>query len=94
MMANFPQMNSTSLFLWFQLLNPRVGPVLIPGGHHMNKIDKGPQRDTKYQISKLYDFKFQMRRILMMGFFVPMFQLVTPGMGPISTPGASYEQTW
>ena len=24
------QMNSTSLFLWFQLVTPRVGPVLIP----------------------------------------------------------------
>ena len=27
-----PQMNSTSLFLWFKLLTPGVGPVLIPTG--------------------------------------------------------------
>ena len=27
-----PQMNSTSLFLWFQLVTPGVGPVLIPRG--------------------------------------------------------------
>ena len=101
------QMNSTSLFLWFQLVTLGVGPVLIPRGimwikltkvykemlhtenlssissslreeefwswslflcsnlwpqgwdqfwpqrNHMNKIDKGPQRDDKYQISKL-----------------------------------------
>ena len=102
------QMNYTSLFLWFQLVTPRVGPVLIPRGimwikltkvykemlhtknlssisssfreekfwswsslflcsnlwpqgwdqfwperNHMNKIDKGPKRDDKYQISKL-----------------------------------------
>ena len=33
-------------------------------------------------------------RILKMGFFVPMFQLVTPRLGPILTLGASYEQTW
>ena len=27
-----PQMNSTFLFLWFQLVTPGVGPVLIPRG--------------------------------------------------------------
>ena len=27
-----PQMNSTSLFLWFKLVTPGVGPVLIPRG--------------------------------------------------------------
>ena len=98
------KMSSTFLFLWFQLVTPGVGPVLIPRGimwiklrkvykemlhtenlssisasfrgeefwswsslflcsnvwspgwdqiwpqrNHMNKIDKGPQRDAKYQ---------------------------------------------
>ena len=60
----------------------------------MNKIDKGPQRDDKYQISKLLSFQFQRRRILKLVFFVPMFKLVTPGAGPVLTPGAFYEQTW
>ena len=54
-----PQMNSTSLFLWSQL----VIPSFDPKGHHMNKIDKGPQGDATYQKSKLYPFQFQ-RRIL------------------------------
>ena len=27
-----PQMNSTSLLLWFKLVTPGVGPVLIPTG--------------------------------------------------------------
>ena len=45
-------------------------------------------------ISKLYAFQFQRKRILKIGFFVPMFQLVTPGVGPIFTPGASSKQTW
>ena len=103
-----PQINSTSLFLWFQLVTHGVGPVLIPRGimwiqltkiykemlhtenlssisssfreeefwswsslflcsnlwpqgwdqfwpqrNHMNKVDQSPQRDAKYQISKL-----------------------------------------
>ena len=59
----------------------------------MNKLGRGPQGDAKNQISKLYTFQFQRKRILKMGFFVPMFQLVTPGLGPILTLGASYEQT-
>ena len=40
-----PQMNSTSLFLWFQL----VIPSFDPKGHHKNKIDKGLQGDTTHQ---------------------------------------------
>ena len=40
-----PQMNSTSLFLWFQL----VIPSFDPKGHHMNKIHKGLQGDATYQ---------------------------------------------
>ena len=50
-----PQMNSTSLFLCFQL----VIPSFDPKGHHTNKIDKGLQGDATYQISKLYPFQFQ-----------------------------------
>ena len=57
----------------------------------MNKLSGGPQRDAAYHISKLYAFKFQRRKILKMGFIVPMFQLLTPGAGPVFTPGASYE---
>ena len=40
-----PQMNSTSLFLWFQL----VIPSFDPKGHQMNKIDKDLQGDATYQ---------------------------------------------
>ena len=37
----------------FQLVTPEVGSVFTQR-NHMNKIfDKGPQRDAKYQISKL-----------------------------------------
>ena len=60
----------------------------------MNKLDRGPHGDATYQISNVYAIQFQRRKILKMGFFVPMFQLVTPGAGPVLTPGASYEQTW
>ena len=65
-----------------------------PQKHHMNKLGRGPQGDAKNQISKLYAFQFQKRRILKTWFFVPMFQLMTPWVGPISTPGASSKETW
>ena len=60
----------------------------------MYKLGRCPQGDAKNQISKLYASQFQRKRILKMGFFIPMFQLVTQGLGPILIPGASYEQTW
>ena len=60
----------------------------------MNKLGRGPQGDATYQISNLYAIQYQIRKILKMGFFVQMFQLVTRGAGPVLTPGASYEQTW
>ena len=47
--SSSPQLNSRSLLFWFQLVTLRVGPVLTP----KNKIDKGPQRDAKYQVSQL-----------------------------------------
>ena len=53
-----PQMNSTSLLPWFQL----VIPSFDPKGHHMNKIDKGLQGDATYQKTKLYPFQFQRRK--------------------------------
>ena len=57
-------------------------------------LDRCPQGDAKNQISKLDTIQLQRKRILKMGFFIHMFQLVTPGVGPIFTLGASYEQTW
>ena len=82
-----PQMNSTSLFLWLQL----VIPCFDPKGHHMNKIDKGLQGDATYQKSKLYPFQFHRRRILKLVFFVPMFQFVTPEVGSVLTRKELYE---
>ena len=78
-----PQTGSTSLFLWFQLV---THASFDPTGHHMNKIDKGQQGDATYQKSMLYPFQFQRRRILKLVFFLPMFQLVTPGVGSLLTP--------
>ena len=46
----------------------------------MNKIDKGLQGDATYQKSMVYPFQFLRRRILKLVFFLPMFQLVTPGI--------------
>ena len=74
--------------------DPQGAASFDPKGHHVNKIDKGLQGDATYRKSKLYLFQFQRRRILKLVFFVPMFQLVTPGVGSVLTPRASYEQTW
>ena len=86
-----PQMNSTSLFLWFQLVTTGGGASFDPKGHNVNKIDKGLQGDATDRKSKLYLFQFQRGRILKLVFFVPMFQLVTPGVGSVLTPKESYE---
>ena len=60
----------------------------------MKKLGWGPQGDATNQISNLYAIQFQKEKKLKMGFFVPMFQLVTPGAGSGLTPGASYEKIW
>ena len=58
---------------------------------HVNKIDQGLQGDATYQKSKFQPFQFQRRRILKLVFFVPMFQLITPGVGSVLTPKELYE---
>ena len=85
------KMNSTSLFLLVPICDPRGGASFDPKGYHVNKIDKGLQGDATYRKSKLYLFQFQRRRILKLVFFVPMFQLVTPGVGSVLTLKESYE---
>ena len=55
----------------------------------MNKLGRGPQGDATLQISNLYAIQFQRKKKLKMGFYVPMFQLVTPKAGPVLTPGAN-----
>ena len=77
----------------FEIMTPGAGANFEPKDH-MYELGKDPQGDAAYQISKLYVFQFQRKRILKMGFFVPMSQLVTPGAGPILIPVASYKQTW
>ena len=67
------------------------GASFDPKGHHVNKIDKDLQGDATYRKSKLYLFQFQRRRILKLVFFVPMFQLVIPGVGSVLSPKESYE---
>ena len=73
------------------ICDPRGGASFDPKGYHVNKIDKGLQGDATYRKSKLYLFQFQRRRILKLVFFVPMFQLVTPGVGSVLTLKESYE---
>ena len=54
-----PQMNSTSLFLWFQLVTHGVGPVLIPRGIMWIKLTKVYKEmlNTKYQSSNPSSFR-------------------------------------
>ena len=88
---------SFSLQMKFYIFVPFVptcdhqgGASFDPKGHHVNKIDKGLQWDATYRKSRLYLFQFQ-KRILKLVFFVPMFQLLTPGVGSVLTPKESYE---
>ena len=76
----------------FQLVDPQGGASFDTIG----KFGRGPQWDAIYQISKLWAFQFQRRRILKFSFFVAMFHTcdLPPGAGPVLTQGASYEQTW
>ena len=54
----------------FQLVTTGAGPVLTPQASY-EQNGRGQQGDAKNQISKLYTFQFQRRRILKMGSFVP-----------------------
>ena len=65
------------LFLCFKLVTPGQGQFQ-PQGHHKNKLGRGQLADATYQISKLYFFLFQRRKILKFSFFVPMFQTCDP----------------
>ena len=42
-----------------------------PQGHHLTILGRGQLADATYQISKVYFFLFQRRRILKFSFFVP-----------------------
>ena len=75
-----------------QTCDSRGGASFDSKGHHMNNTDKGLQGDATYQKSKLYPFQFQRRRILKLVIFVPIFQIVTPGVGSVLTPKESYEK--
>ena len=144
-----PQMNSTSLFLWFQLVTPGVGPVLIPRAimwikltkvykemlhtENLSSISSSFREEEFWSWSFLFlcsnlwphcGVSFNPKGIIWIKlikvnkemlntkykscnpssfreeefwswvFFVPMFQLVTPGVRPVLTLRASYEQTW
>ena len=67
---------------YVQICDPKAGPILISGAPY-EQLGWGQQGDASYQISKLYAFHFQRRRILKMGFFISMFQLVAHGLGPV-----------
>ena len=51
----------------------------------MNKLNRGPLGDATYLISKLHVYAFQFKRggFFLFSFFVPLFQIVTPGSGPV-----------
>ena len=75
----------------FQIVKHGAGPLLTPGASFKHS---GLPGDATYRVSKLYVFEFQRRGNLKFFFFVSMFKLVTPGTGPVLTPGTSFEQTW
>ena len=74
-----------------QNCDPGAGQVLTPGTSYVNLIEFHKEMlHAKYQSSTYSSFREKKMKI---SFFVPLFKLVTPGTGPILTPGASYEHT-
>ena len=68
-------------------MTPGAGLVLTPGAFYERTWKRSTRRmpHNKYQIST--PSSFREKKKLKMGFFVPMFQLVTPRVGPVMTPG-------
>ena len=64
-----------------------------PQGHHMNNLGRGPLGDTTYKISKLCTFVVSEKKFKVF-LLCSRFELVTPGAGPVLTPGTSYDQSW
>ena len=73
-------------------MTPGMGPVLTQG-YHMNRIDIGPNssrsNDQSYTPSCFREQEFENFSSLFL-----CFKLVTPGVGPNLTPGASYVKPW
>ena len=78
----------------FQLVTPWEWGKFWPQRNHMNKTDKGPQRDAKWQNIKALILPVSEKKNFEVGFLCFYIPLVTPGVGLILTPGASYEPTW
>ena len=70
---------SWSSLVLVQLVTPGQG-LFWPHGHHMNRLSRGLQGDATYKISvKAPGLLVSEKKNLKMGFFVPIFQLVTTG---------------
>ena len=72
---------------------PGRGPIL-PHGHHMNNLGRGPLGDaiyTKHESSVLSSFREE--EFWSFPCLFLCFELVTPRAGPVLTLGASYEQS-
>ena len=76
----------------FELVTIGARPALTPAVI-FKKVGRHLQGDAAYQISKLYAFHFQRKGILKFFYFVWIFELLTPGAGPLLIPGASYQET-
>ena len=75
-----------------QFVSPRQGQFWLQG-IHMNILSRGPLGHATYQISNLYAFQVQRKRILKFSFFVHVFQFCDIWVGPDLNLGVSYEQT-
>ena len=59
-----------------------------PQGHGLHNFGRGPLDDATCQISKLYAIWFQRRRFFNFSYISQYKTQVTPGEGPILTPGS------
>ena len=59
----------------------------------MNKLGRDSLGNANIKYQSPMPPSFRVEESLNFAFFVPMFHLVTPGVGLILTQGASYEET-
>ena len=76
----------------FQSVAQEAGSVLTKGASYEQTWYRSTRRCFTPNIKAL-QFPFSKKKNCKVSFFVSMFKLVTPRVGPVLTPGASYEQT-
>ena len=89
---NFEDFLLCSYVLNLKLLG--AGPVLTLGDSYEQSFQKSTRRCYIPNIKALHLLVSEEKNFKVFSSLVLCFELVTPGAGPVLTPGASYVQSW